>query len=316
MCRQDKPRKGQRAVMRQREEKMEKAVEKVKEIILSYIERNSILPWDAGLLNSFAPRSWTTKRKYRGVNQLMLGMLLGKSESQEFLTFNQIKKEGGKLKKGSHGCPILFYMRWDVARHCQVDEDTAEKDIVPLLRYSTVFAVEDCEGIVPKRRIEAVRHRRIPDVEAAVVRFARETNLTIENSKSGGTAYYAPSRHVVSIASLSSYKTRDAYYSTLFHEITHSTGKALGRKGGAFGGETYSKEEVVAECGAMLLCEYFGICKKERSNSAEYIRNWSEKLRDNPRWLISGMSQAEKAVAYFLEKSGMENHEEEAAEEK
>lgn len=294
-----------------------KAEKKVKEFIESYIEGNETLPWDSGVLNNFKPRSWVTGKNYQGINRLLLGMFFStKNESQEFLTFNQVKKEGGKLKKGSHGCPILFYMPWDVARHCQVDEDTEEKDIVPFLRYSTVFAVEDCEGIVPKRRIEAVRHRRIPDVEAAVVRFARKTNLTIENSKSGGTAYYEPSRHVVSIASLSSYKTRDAYYSTLFHEITHSTGEALGRKGGAFGGETYSKEEVVAECGAMLLCEYFGICKKARLNSAEYIRGWSEQLRDNPRWLISGMSQAEKAVAYFLEKSGMGNPEEEAAEEK
>jgi antirestriction protein ArdC len=50
--------------------------------------------------------------------------------------------------------------------------------------------------------------------------------------------------------------SREDYYATLFHELTHSTGHSsrLARKGitesSHFGSEKYSKEEMVAEMGA------------------------------------------------------------------
>ena len=72
-----------------------------------------------------------------------------------------------------------------------------------------------------------------------------------------------------------------------------------------WGDHNYSKEEVVAETGAMFLCQYFGIAKDTSRNSQAYLQHWSQKLRENPMWLISGANAAEKAVNYMLKSAGL-----------
>lgn len=79
-----------------------------------------------------------------------------------------------------------------------------------------------------------------------------------------------------------------------------------------FGSEIYSKEEIVAEFGAALLCRRFGI-EKEDNNTAAYIKGWSEAIKNNPDWLINGANAAQKAVDYMLKVAGMEEPEEAAA---
>ncbi|GEL77237.1 zincin-like metallopeptidase domain-containing protein [Tenuibacillus multivorans] len=75
-----------------------------------------------------------------------------------------------------------------------------------------------------------------------------------------GGAYYQPAIDKVNVPPLSHFENPEEYYSTFFHEIVHSTGhkKRLNRKGieeiAAFGDETYSKEELIAEMGAAMLC--------------------------------------------------------------
>lgn len=102
------------------------------------------------------------------------------------------------------------------------------------------------------------------------------------------------------------YASDNEWYSTLFHELTHSTAKTLGRNQ-SMERKEYSKEEVVAEFGALLLCEYFGL-RHERSefNSATYIAGWAKSIKSNPYWLISGINNAVKAVNYMLEKAGFD----------
>ena len=76
------------------------------------------------------------------------------------------------------------------------------------------------------------------------------------------------------------YKVLEEYYSTLFHEMVHSTGhkSRLARPGVtrnaiSFGDEVYSKEELVAEMGAAMLCGVAGIDNRTIENSASYIHS-------------------------------------------
>lgn len=98
------------------------------------------------------------------------------------------------------------------------------------------------------------------------------------------------------------------YYSTLFHELVHSTGAAhrLSRKGVTdptfFASHDYSQEELVAECGAAFLCAEAGISPATINNSAAYIASWIKQLRHEPRWIVNAASQAGKAADLILGK--------------
>ena len=102
------------------------------------------------------------------------------------------------------------------------------------------------------------------------------------------------------------FKSEAGYYSTLFHELTHSTGHAsrLNRKTitekTGFGSEDYSKEELIAELGAAFLCGFTGVEQKTIENSAAYIASWRAKLTEDKRLIISAAAQAQRAADFIL----------------
>jgi antirestriction protein ArdC len=101
------------------------------------------------------------------------------------------------------------------------------------------------------------------------------------------------------------FHSSEEYYSTLFHELTHSTGHAsrIGRDGieqlNTFGSESYSKEELIAEMGAAMLCGVTGIAPAVIENSAAYLQSWINRLRGDSRLLVSAASAAQKAADYI-----------------
>jgi antirestriction protein ArdC len=105
----------------------------------------------------------------------------------------------------------------------------------------------------------------------------------------------------------------EKYYSTLFHELTHSTGHVsrIGREGieilNTFGSESYSKEELVAEMGAAMLCGVTGIAPATLQNSAAYLKTWIERLKADSRLLVSAASAAQKAADYIGGESAMDS---------
>jgi len=94
------------------------------------------------------------------------------------------------------------------------------------------------------------------------------------------------------------------YYSTLFHELVHSTGHSgrLNRPfGDRFGDELYSKEELVAEMGAAFLCAIAGIANEHTDrNTTAYIQNWIAKLEEDNRLIVQAAANAQRAVDCIL----------------
>ena len=128
--------------------------------------------------------------------------------------------------------------------------------------------------------------------------------LVIEN---GNSAFYRPNQDIVSVPELAQYEVCEEYYSTLFHELTHSTGhaKRLNRDGIVgvhfFGDEGYSKEELVAEMGAAFICNMLGMdCKKAFKNSVAYIHSWLGALRNDKKMIVMATTKAEQAANYIL----------------
>jgi antirestriction protein ArdC len=96
------------------------------------------------------------------------------------------------------------------------------------------------------------------------------------------------------------------------HELIHSTGseKRLAREGlceaAPFGSPVYSKEELVAECGATYLCAEAGIFNAVIDNQTAYIAGWLRRLRDDRKLLIHAAAQAQQAADYVLNRKSWE----------
>lgn len=121
----------------------------------------------------------------------------------------------------------------------------------------------------------------------------------------GDRAFYRPSTDEVVLPIRKQFMSTAEYYSTVFHELTHSTGHAsrLNRltQAAFFGSEDYSKEELVAEIGAAALVNHVGLeTSNSIRNSAAYIQNWLQVLRDDKRFIVSASGKAEKAVNLIL----------------
>ena len=107
----------------------------------------------------------------------------------------------------------------------------------------------------------------------------------------------------------SDFKSSEGYYSTLFHELVHSTGHVsrVNRKSltdyTPFGSKEYSKEELITEIGAAFFCSMTGIKNETIDNSASYIQSWLRVLKDNVKMIVIAAGQSQKAVDYITKDS-------------
>lgn len=242
----------------------------------------------------------------------MLLMAQGKSAG-EFLTFKQVKERGGNVKKGARGAMVTFYKRIEKIDK-MIDPETGEElvsiDIYPVLKGYTVFNVlTDCEGVQTKHyeegeKLEESEGDFIESAEAIVKGYINNggPKLTLTESNQ---AYYRPSTDEVICPRRAQYEQPNEYYSTLFHELTHSTGheSRLNRlnKTAAFGSKDYSAEELVAELGSSYLRGVAGILgESDTQNSAAYLKGWISKFKDDKKIFCVAAARAEKAAKLIL----------------
>lgn len=268
---------------------MANVYEIVTDRILASIEAGTV-PWRRPWACA-EPRNYTSGKAYRGINVLMLGT--AGYTSPDWLTFKQAIDAGGNVRKGEKGTPILFWKK------TERETETGEKKGGFVLRYYTVFNVEQCEGIKPREDAAPPSGRSLTPIAAAedIVR-----NYNGPRIEEGVQAAYSPMRDVVIMPPRATFTEAEGYYSTLFHELGHSTGhqSRLNRDGVVspiqFGSHAYSHEELVAECCAAFLCGAAGIIDATADQSAAYIAGWSKALRANPKWFVDAASKAAKAA--------------------
>src|SRR5216683_7488096 len=240
------------------------------------------------------PKNLVSKKPYRGINVFLLSS--SGYGSPYWLTYKQATERGGHVRKGEHGSRVVF---WKIGTRETEDADgeTVERKSI-LLRYYTLFNVEQCEGVASPESVRTVNP--IEGCEAIVNRMPNAPRM-----ERSDRAWYRPSTDIVGMPSRSLFNSSEEYYSTLFHELTHSTGHSsrVGREGieqlNTFGSESYSKEELVAEMGAAMLCGVTGIAQATLQNSASYLKCWIDRLRSDSKLLVSAASQAQKAADYI-----------------
>lgn len=271
-----------------------------------------IKPW-AKPWTSVMSCAWsgTTGKAYSLINQCMLadpkkkyGSLeeLQEDVRGEWLTFKQAQARGGHVKAGEKGRKVVFYTP------LEIEGETAEdKKTIPYLTAYTVFKISQCEGIEQKFHTsddQVYEFSEDATAEEVSADYIKREGITYDKVK-GERAYYSPDSDRVVIPLPEQFENRSEYYSTLFHELTHSTGheKRLNRisKAAAFGNEVYSQEELVAEIGSASILATLGLENKDSfTNSAAYIKNWLSVLRNDKKMIVKATSQAEKAVRLIL----------------
>ena len=205
-------------------------------LMLNTIKEVGHLPWqkewkESSLSNGSEAMNWKTKKKYRGINYFLLNfkeaivdgkivMMPRKFTNPFFLTFNQIKESGGKLKEGSKGTRIVYFTKlyryeqaepelnfgtysfskmvnWLKKNRSKIGlmnsfapESIAAQNAIPILKYYNVFSAEDVEGVeweIPElpKRTEA---EKIEVADAVVAKMPKAPKI----NHGGGRAYYMP----------------------------------------------------------------------------------------------------------------------------
>ena len=281
----------------------------------------------------FIPLNFDSKKPYRGVNRMLLQERIGLTEAfanPYFLTFKQIKKHKGTLKKGAKGYEVVYYsIRYVVPADKNsgrkaysstnahkvidfIDKHKLPENIVtriPMIRYYNVYNGEDITGIdfkLPEVKIG----RAVPDTASE----NQAAQLIVENypnppaiKHGGNEAYYKLSEDLVRMPKIEQFDSVNDYYRTLFHELTHSTRheNRLNREkiSFRFGDTGYAKEELVAEFGAVFLSAWAGIMWYNNKNHVAYLKGWNSAIKEaenDNKFLMKAASLAQQATDHIL----------------
>lgn len=251
--------------------------------------KNGVIPWRKPW-RATADKNLVSNQPYRGINVFLLG--LETYTCPYWLTYKQAQERGGHVRKGEHGTQVIF---WNFVKK-EEDEDS-----YAMLKKYTLFNAEQCEGI----DVPVPAPREFDPIWSADQLIANMPNKPAIYHNGRDRAYYRPADDSVHLPEQSSFISSAHYYSTALHELAHSTGhiKRLARPGIELstnhGDYEYSKEELVAEMTAAMLCGVLGIENTILENSASYIAGWLDKLDRNPTYLIQAAALAQKAADYI-----------------
>lgn len=118
-------------------------------------------------------------------------------------------------------------------------------------------------------------------------------------------AYYSITKNEIVVPEKEQFKSGEAFYGTLFHEMTHSTGAkdVLDRfKPAAFGVPEYAREKLVAELGSALVAQRYGMAKHIKEDSCAYLKGWLDELKESPQFIKTTLLDVKRAASLITQK--------------
>ncbi len=190
----------------------------ITEQIIRQLE-SGVAPWHKPWTTEL-PKNLVSKRQYRGINVFLLASL--GYGSAYWLAYKQAIERGGNVRRGEHGTKVVFW-KFDKYETEDADGQTVEKTSA-ILRYYTLFNLEQCDGVAAPDALHVVN----PLAECERILAGMPNPPRFEQDY---RAWYQPSTDSVGMPSRNTFESAESYYSTLFHELTHSTGhpKRIGR---------------------------------------------------------------------------------------
>ncbi|NVN95464.1 MAG: DUF1738 domain-containing protein [Bacteroidetes bacterium] len=264
--------------------------------VIEHLEKG-VVPWHKTWTEAGLPKNLITGKNYRGINVWLLSTL--NYQQNYFLSFNQVKDLGGSVKKGEKSHEVIFW-KWLEKEN----DETKEKERIPMLKYYRVFNISQCEGI-PIEKIPKQIERNNNPIEICE-KVVNEMPLRPRIQHNEQRAYYNRLNDFVNMPKIETFDKSEDYYGALFHELVHSTGhgERLNRKelleSKGMRTDKYAIEELTAEMGASYLKSHAGIPIEQLENNASYIQHWLEHLKNDKKFIVYASSQAQKATDYIL----------------
>ena len=271
-----------------------------------------IIPWKKPWFGMNKCYAYVSGRPYNMLNELML------DEEGAYVTKSQLFKLGGHMLDGETwkdrcrvvvGCFHKLRKIKDADGNVVLDEDGEEKTkTISYLKYWYVVNVKYTD-LPTKRRKVYTPPMKSRTAEKVIERYLTESGVKMDNVV-GNEACYMPLLDKVIVPRMEQFKEQSEYYSTVFHELGHSTGhpsreNRIDVMDIKFGKEPYAREELVAEFTAAILNNWTGTADdKSDKNSAAYLQNWSKAIKDDPKMFTYAAYKADAAARRIL---GREN---------
>ena len=318
------------------------ALDRFAEMMIERMEQMKSSDWKQGWIggaNGFAglPQN-VGGRNYSGSNSLFLQLQTAAKGYQlpVYLTFKQAHNLKAHVLKGEKAFPVVY---WDMMvkdkdgkkissdeYKAMTKEERKNLEVIPFIKAFPVYNVDqtNLREVQPERVQKFIDKFKVPELRdtqgmyahSALDRMIQQQSwlCPIQADKRENGAYYSPSRDIVVLPMKAQFNTgnspeeiyRDGmeFYSTMLHEMTHSTmtPERLNREmGGKFGDPKYAKEELVAELTAAMISHSMGFDSKITDNSAAYLDSWIGVLKKEPKFIVSIMADVNKASDLILD---------------
>lgn len=269
-------------------------------------------------------------RAYNGINSFMLFLLSEKMNYSlpVYMTFMQAKDNGVNVLKGEKSFPVIYWnfsIKDKEGRKITLDqyralskEEQERYKVTPFMKTYNVFNVhqtnlqeihpEKWESLKEKFQAPALKDEQGMFTMPLLDALMREQKWICPiQQQVGDKAYHVRGENgYIVIPKKGQFNSGENFYSTLLHEMAHSTGEPayLNReKGRIFGDEKYAREELVAELTAATTGQAMGISTHIREENAMYLKNWLAALKEDPKFIYSLLSDVGKASGMIQEVS-------------
>ena len=275
--------------------------EKVTDNISQLLETGTI-PW-VQPWSKIRPQN-ASGHVYSGMNMFLMTWVVVANDYPDprFVTYQGARSLGGFVKQGVHGYPITIYTNYD--KDVKASDGSSTTEHKSYLGVRTVFNVSQCEGLNLPPMKEFHRIDPISRAEELIALMPNKPEIRFGTETCG----YHPTLDYIIMARKELFTSSEHYYSTLFHELAHSTmhETRLDRKieNSSFGSLDYSREELVAEMTSAMLLAECGIDSPETlNNNAAYIAGWLKAFKGDTKMLTWASGKASAAAKYIIQKS-------------
>ena len=319
----------------------EKAIDRFAEMMVARLEEMKGQQWEKGWIDGSGKTQGLPQnlsgRRYSGHNDffLQLHTAMKGYDMPVYATYKQLKDAGATIGKGEKAMPVIYWNITHRDEHGQKVSDEAYEAMtkaeqekvktVPVLMGYYVWNLQqtDFPEVKPEKFAKLQEQFKAPEMKDTVGMYeSKEFDAMIDkqawvckiNTVEGAGAFYSQSKDEITVPMKAqfnihntpeeTYKDGMEYYSSIAHEMAHSTGveKRLGRDmEGHFGDKKYAKEELVAELTAAMVGNTMGFDKRILDNNAKYVDGWMDTLKKEPRFILSVMADVNKASKMILD---------------
>ena len=289
----------------------EKAIDRFAQMMVTRLEEMKGQQWEKGWIDGGGrthglPQN-LSGRRYSGHNDFFLQLHTAANgyDVPVYATYKQIKEAGATIAKGEKAMPVIY---WNVTHKDENGQKVSDEayEAMTKAEQEKVKTIPIMMGYyVWNLQYTSKEFDQMIDKQAWVCKI---------NNVDGAGAYYSPTKDEITVPTKKQFKVHDTpeeifkdgmeYYSSIAHEMAHSTGveKRLGRDmEGHFGDPKYAKEELVAELTAAMVGNTMGFDKRILDNNAKYVDSWMDTLKKEPRFILSVMADVNKASKMILD---------------